>query len=104
MNPKNIKFNNKNLPLFRVKVPQQTDHISCGYYVLRNMIGIYVSKDKVFPILVKDFTGDDRTCDDYNAYFAKLPPTDYHLKDKITKKKTMRYSSESPEINLRPQI
>ena len=45
MNPKNIKFNNKNIPLFRVKVPEQTDDISCGYYVLRNMIGIYVSKE-----------------------------------------------------------
>ena len=43
-NPKNIQFNNKNLPLFRVKVPQQTDNISCGYYVLRNMIEISVSK------------------------------------------------------------
>ena len=80
MNPKNIKFNNKNIPLFRVKVPQQTDHIPCGYYVLRNMIGISVSKDKVFPILVKDFTGGDRTCDEYKAYFAKVTPTDNHLK------------------------
>ena len=74
MNPKNIKFNNKNLPLFRVKVPEQTDDIPCGYYVLRNMIGISVSKDKVFPILVKDFTGGDRTCDEYKAYFQTFQP------------------------------
>ena len=90
--------------MFRVKVPEQTDHISCGYYILRNMIGISVCKDKVFPILVKDFTGGDRTCDKYNAYFAKVSPTYNHLKDKITRKKTMRYSAQSPEIDLRPQI
>ena len=87
MNPKNIQFNNKNLPLFRVKVPKQTDHISCGYYVLRNMIGISVSKEQVFPILVKDFTGGDRTCDKYKAYFTKATLTDYHVRDKITMKK-----------------
>ena len=104
MNPTNIKFNNKNLPLIRVKVPKQTDDISCGYYVLRNMIGISVSKEQVFPILVKDFTGGDRTCDEYKAYFGKVTLTDNHLKDKITRKKTMRYSPESPKIELRPQI
>ena len=104
MNPKNIKFNNKNLPLFRVKVPQQTDHISCGYYVLRNMTGTSVSKEQVFPILVKDFTGGDRTCDEYNTYFAKVSPTYNNLKDKITMKKNMRYSPKSLEIELRPQM
>ena len=87
MNPKNIQFNNKNLPLFRVKVPQQTDNISCGYYVLRNMIGIYVRKEQIFPIVVKDFTGGDRTCDEYKTCFANFPSTDYKLKDKITRKK-----------------
>ena len=102
--PKNIQFNNKNLPLFRVKVPKQTDNISCGYYVLRNMIGISVSKEQVFPIVVEDFTCGDHTCDEYKTYFSNLPSTDYYLKHKITRKKTMRYSAESPEIDLRPQI
>ena len=95
MNPTKINFNKKNLPLFRVKVPQQTDHISCGYYVLRNMIGLSVSKEQVFQILVKDFTGGDRTCDDYNTYFAKVSPTYNHLKHKITKKNYAIFSRVS---------
>ena len=52
MNPESIDYN-KNLRLFKVKVPEQTDDISCFYYVLRNMIGIALSKDNVFPIMVK---------------------------------------------------
>ena len=87
MNPKNIQFNNKNLPLIRVKVPKQTNHISCGYYVLRNMIGISVSKEQVFPIVVKDFTGCDLTYNEYKTYISNLPSTDYYLKHKITRKK-----------------
>ena len=68
------------------------------------MIGIYVSKEQVFPILVKDFTGGDHTYDEYKIDFAKDSPTYNHLKNKKTKKKTMQYSPESPEIELRPQI
>ena len=39
-NPANIQFNNKNLPLFRIKVPQQTDNISyfqCSLRVARTI-------------------------------------------------------------------
>ena len=64
----------------RVKVSQQTDDISYGYYVLGNMIEIPVSKDKVFPILAEDFTGTAHTCEEYNTYLAKFSPTYNHLK------------------------
>ena len=60
--------------------------------------------EQVFPIVVKDFDCGDLTCDEYKAYFAYLPSTDYQLNRKITRKKTMRYSAESPENELRPQI
>ena len=68
------------------------------------MIGISVSKEQIFPIVVKDFTGGDRNCDEYKTYFSNLPSTEYQLNKKITRKKTKSYSAKSPEIELMPQI
>ena len=53
------------MPLFRVKVPKQEDPVSCGYYMMRNLIGLLIAHETIFPINVGHVLGDQGTFETY---------------------------------------
>ena len=56
INPKGYTFSETNLPATIVESTQQQDGSSCGYFAIRNIIGMLVSYDSIFPIRIKDTT------------------------------------------------
>ena len=54
MNPSKIQFCEMNLPIYQVRCPQQTDLVSCGYFVFRNIIGLLNKANDIFPIKIED--------------------------------------------------
>ena len=53
------------MPLFRVRVSKQEDCASCGYCMMRNLIGLLSAQDTIFPINVGNFMGDHGTFENY---------------------------------------
>ena len=100
MNPGKIDFTDKNLTLFRVYVPEQTDDILCGYNLLRKMIEIILCEEHIFSITVKDLIGGDVTYEEYKAYIKNAKLTDNHLNDKITIKSNAVFSRSLPKMSL----
>ena len=100
MNPGKIDFTDKNLTLFRVYVPEQTDDILCGYNLLRKMIEIILCEEHIFSITVKDLIGGDVTYKEYKAYIKNAKLTDNHLNDKITIKSNAVFSRSLPKMSL----
>ena len=56
INPKGYTFSETNLPATIVDSTHQKDGSSCGYFAIRNLIGMLVSYDSIFPIRIKDTT------------------------------------------------
>jgi len=48
INPKGYTFSETNLPATMVESTQQQDGSSCGYFAIRNLIGMLVSYDSIF--------------------------------------------------------
>ena len=76
------------MPLFRVKVPKQEDGASCGYYIMRNLIGLLIAHETIFPINVGHVLGDRGKFETYlQLYKTFTTRGKLCLKNRITDKK-----------------
>ena len=83
----------------RVKVLTKTDDISCGYYLLQNMIGTILNNNLNFQSWSNISLEKKVLAMITNSYFINRNVL-YYLKD--NKGKIMRQFLQSPENELRP--
>ena len=55
VNPQQHSITRDTIPVFCAKVPIQQDSDSCGYFALRNLIGLIRGEKTFFPFKVRDF-------------------------------------------------
>ena len=106
INPSSIEFGNLNLPVFQIGCPAQTDSDSCGYFVIRNIIGLISISDIIFPIEMQDIIQEPDLKSKYIYYLSQTLPAVDRVKKmkKIDTKQIMRYSPESVQVDLRQEV
>ena len=106
INPSSIEFGNLNLPVFQVGCPAQTDSDSCGYFVIRDIIGLISISGIIFPIEMQDIIQEPDLKSKYIYYLSQTLPAVDRVKKmkKIDTKQIMRYSPESVQVDLRQEV
>ena len=73
--------------------------------MMRNLIGLLIAHETIFPINVGHVLGDHRTFETYLQLHKNFTTSGkLCLKNRITDKKSMRYTANSTETDFREQI
>ena len=104
-NPSKIVFNDVNLPVFTVRCTMQSDSVSCGYFVFRNIIGLLMAEKNIFPLKIEDLVHNASTKKHYMEYLVSIsknhPPTKIR---KIVQAKEMMYTTSSVQSTFRDEV
>ncbi len=105
MNPSKIQFCEMNLPIYQVRCPQQTDHVSCGYFVFRNIISLLNKANDIFPIKIEDLLLDCTSKAKYIEYLKNNKKSEKNKAiRKIEKEPMMMYSPTSVQVSFRKEV
>ena len=104
INPNGYKFSSQNLPATVIQTIQQKDGSSCGYFAIRNIIGMFISSKEIFPIHIKDLvksTNQQKFKKSIHAIFKKGGIKKVSV---INNQRSMMYTHDSVAEALRGEI
>ena len=86
-------FDKINAPLLHIKVREQTNRTACGYFLLRNVIGLCQGYQEIFPIKRSDIlTQDLSNWEDVIVATSEYEDNSRNYVSKITDHVFMKYS------------
>ena len=105
INPNMYQFTGSlNLPATMIYSEQQKDGCSCGYFVIRNIIGMVISFDDIFPIEIKDLV-DKTNPKKYKESIKDIFKRESMKKiRKINQQKSMMFTHDSVATILRQEV
>jgi len=105
INSNGYKFSSNNLPVTMIESIQQSDTSSCGYFDIRNIIGLLLSSENIFPIRIKDLVKRNMNKQKYREIIHSIFPKNKIKKMKsISNKKSMQYTEDSVQNVFREEV
>lgn len=104
INPNWYSFSSFNLPSTAILTEQQKDGSSCGFFAIRNIIGMFVSFESIFPIQMKDLvknTNPQKYKNSISSIFRKESMKKVRI---INSQKSMMFTNHSVAVILRDEV